>query len=130
MSATSGAGRLLDLEERRKVFDILFDGPGGRLPAATELHRMARRALAAEALISACHAYDRGRTQTEDVEAYVDFALATFPEARQLAQWRALRRRRRLGPRIAPVPPIFTATVALRRVRWEIAYRKWQKKGL
>lgn len=130
MSATSGSGRLLDLAERRSVFAVLFDGPGGKLPGAADLHRSARRGLAAEALVSACHAYDRGRTSSEDVTGYVDFALATFPEARQLPQWRALQRRRRVGARLAPVLPVFTATVAWRRVQWEFAYRKWQRTGL
>jgi hypothetical protein len=130
MSATTGSGHLLDLAERRAVFEVLFAGPGGRLPQAAELHQAARRALAAEALSGACHAYDRGHTDTEDVAGYIEFALATLPEADQLPQWRALRRRRRVGPRIARVPPVFTATVILRRLRWEYTYRRWQRTGL
>jgi hypothetical protein len=64
------------------------------------------------------------------VQSYVDFALATYPEARRLPHWRALRRRQRLGARLSSVPPIFTATVIWRRLRWEALYRRWQRTGL
>jgi hypothetical protein len=86
--------------------------------------------LAAEALTEACRAYDRGRTDTEDVDGYVEFALATTPEARQLPQWRALQRRQLVGARFAHLPPLFTAAVVRRRLRAEIAYRTWARTGL
>jgi uncharacterized membrane protein len=130
MSATDGAGQLLDLQERAGVFDVLFAGPGGRLPGASELHKLARRALAAEALRHAYHAYDRGRTGTVDVEGYVEFALATYPEAGSLPQWRALQRRTRVGARLAPVVPAFIASVIWRRLHWEAYRRRWRRTGL
>lgn len=130
MSATSGAGQLLDLQERAAVFDLLFAGVGGRLARASELHQMARRALAVEALIAACRAYDRGRTGTVDVQSYVEFALATYSGARSLSQWRALRRRMKVGAQLAPVPPLFTASVISRRMRWKAEYRRWERAGI
>jgi len=130
MSVTEGAGRLVDLRERAAVFDVLFAGPGGRLNDAFELHRAARRALAAEALTSAYHAYDRRRTGTEEIGCYVEFALATFPAARKLPQWRALQKRQRVGARFAPVVPTFTASAIWRRFRWESEHRRWQRTGL
>jgi cellulose synthase/poly-beta-1,6-N-acetylglucosamine synthase-like glycosyltransferase len=130
MSATSGAGQLLDLQERATVFDVLFAGPGGQLGRAEELHQMARQALAAEALVTAYRAYDRGRTGTVDVDSFVGFALSAYPGARSLPQWRALQRRVRVGARLAPVHPVFTASVILRRVRWMAEYRQWQRTGV
>ena len=130
MSATDGAGKLLDLVERRTVFETLFSGLGSQMRLATELHRTARAALADEALADACRAYDRGRTGVVNVQSYIDFALDTCPEARQQPHWRALQRRQRLGVRLAPIPPFFTATVVRRRLRWEISYRRWQRTGL
>lgn len=129
-SMSESYGKLVDLVERRTVFDTLFSGLGSEMRLATELHRTARSALADEALADACRAYDRGRTDAVSVQDYVDFALATYPEARQLPHWRALQRRRRIGARLAPVPPFFTATVVCRRVRWELSYRRWQRTGL
>jgi glycosyltransferase involved in cell wall biosynthesis len=123
-------GKLVDLVERRTVFDTLFSGPGGRMRRATELYRTARSALADEALADACRAYDRGQTGTVNIQDYIDFAVATCPEARQLPHWRPLQRRQWVGARLAPIPPFFTATVACRRLRWEISYRRWQRTGL
>ena len=130
MSATEGAGRLVDLAERRAVFEVLFSGLGSQITQATELHRAAHAALADEALREACRAYDRGRTETVNVQSYIDFALATHPAARRLPHWHALQRRRRVGATLARVPPIFTATVVSRRLRWRIAHRRWQRTGL
>jgi Glycosyl transferase family 2 len=129
-SATDGSGQMVVLEERRSAFEVLFAGLGSQIPRATELHQMARSALADEALAAACHTYDRGRTGSVEVQNYIDFALDTYPEARQLPHWRALQRRQRLGARLASLPPFFTATVVRRRLQWEISHRRWQRTGL
>jgi hypothetical protein len=130
MSATNGSGQLLDLQERARVFDVLFAGVGRQLASAGDLHQAARRALAAEALTAAYHAYDRGRTGTVDVRSYVDFALATYPGARSLPHWHALGRRTKVGVRLAPVTPVFTASAIWRRMRWQADYRRWQRTGV
>jgi hypothetical protein len=129
MSVTDAAGKLVDLEERRTVFEVLFSGLGRQLTRAEQLHRTARSALADEALADACYAYDRGR-EIADVERYVDFALTTCPEARRLPHWRPLQRRRRVGTRISRMPPIFSVAIVARRLRWDILYRRWQRTGL
>jgi hypothetical protein len=130
MSVTDGAGELLDLQERRTVFEVLFDGPGGRLDGADALRLTARRALAVEALERACHAYDRGRTGSEDVDGLVEFAVETFASARDLPQWRGYRRRRSAGPRLAPLMPTFLAGVVWRRARNDVRYRRWVRAGI
>jgi hypothetical protein len=130
MSVTTGSGELLDLQERRTVFAVLFDGPGGRLPHADRLLAAANRALANEALERACHAYDRGRTSTTDVEGLVDFAAETCPEVSELRRWRSLERRRRVGVRWAPMVPTFAASVVWRRTRTDVNYRRWVRAGI
>jgi hypothetical protein len=130
VSVTAGAGRMTDLIERRIAFDVLFEGPGGKLPQAGELHRTAQRALAVEALESACHAYDRGRTDVEPVDRYVEFALETYPQARQLPEWQGLVRRQRVGPRLAPLVPGFAASVVRRRLRNDARRRTWLRHGI
>jgi hypothetical protein len=129
-SMSSTYGKLVELVERRNVFDTFFSGLGGQISRATELHQTARSALADEALADACYAYDRGRTGSVDVQSFIDFAFDTYPEARDLPHWRPLQRRQRVGTRLAPIPPVFTATVVTRRVRWEVNHRKWQRTGL
>lgn len=130
VSVNAGSGRMTDLIERRTAFEVLFEGPGGKLPRAVELHALARRSLATEALESACHAFDRRLTDTEPVERYVQFALETCPQARQLPQWRGLQRRRRVGARLAPYVPGFAASVVRRRIRNDARYRTWVRHGI
>jgi hypothetical protein len=130
MSATTGSGRILDLEERRTVFEVLFSGFGGALADAAQLHERARRALAAEALVHAYRAYDRGRTATEPVEQLIDFALATYARTKELPQWRALQRRRRVGARLAPYYPVFIGSAAHRRFQYIREHRAWARTGL
>jgi hypothetical protein len=130
MSQTVGAGHMLDIRERREVFATLFDGPGGQLPYADELHESAKRALAAEALEEACRAYDRGRTERIDVDGYVAFALETYTGAKNLPEWRALERRRWVGPAAAPFMPIFFPRIVRRGLRYRFNYRRWTKTGV
>lgn len=132
MSVTDGAGELTDMRERRKVFEVLFEGPGGALPGAEIMRETARRRLATEALTRACHAYDRGRAveQREDIEVFVAFALDTYPGAAELPAWRALQRRRRVGARLAPLTPPFVASIVLRRLRRDADYRRWMRAGV
>jgi Glycosyl transferase family 2 len=130
MSVTVGSGPLLDLMERRTVFEVLFAGPGGRLPDAALMLRTARRTLAAEALSFACRIYDRRRADVRDVDGYVEFALETFDGARELPQWRALALRRRLGARWSPVMPAFLPGGVVRKLRWRSQYRRWVRTGV
>lgn len=129
-SMTHDLDLMLDIRVRREVFATLFDGPGGQLPFAAELHESAKRALAAEALEQACRAYDRGKTQFIDADSYIEFALETYAEAKNLPEWRALERRRRIGPAVAPFVPIFFPRIVRRRLQWRFNYRRWVKSGI
>ncbi|WP_250002929.1 glycosyltransferase family 2 protein [Actinoplanes sp. M2I2] len=130
LSVNAGSGRLLDLRERRVAFDAVFEGPGGKLAQATQLHERARRALATEALEACYHAYDRRLTGVEPIDEYVAFALETYPAARELKDWRRLEARRRLGPRLSPVVPTFFAWEVYRRLRNDANYRRWIERGV
>ncbi|MBB2940421.1 glycosyltransferase involved in cell wall biosynthesis [Actinoplanes lutulentus] len=130
LSVNAGSGRLLDLRERRTAFNALFEGPGGKLPRAAELHETALRSLAVEALESACHAYDRGLTDNEPIDEYEAFALETYAKTKQLPQWRMLVRRRKVGAKLAPYMPPFAAGVVSRRLRNDARYRRWVRQGV
>jgi hypothetical protein len=129
-SWTAGEGHMRDIRERREVFATFFDGLGGQLPFSDELHETAKRILAAEALEEACRAYDRGRTRTVDVDGYIAFALETHAGARNLPEWRALERRRWVGPAAAPYTPIFFPRIIRRGLQYRFGYWRWTKTGL
>jgi glycosyltransferase involved in cell wall biosynthesis len=129
MHRTTYKGVLLDLIARRDAFAAVFEGEGRRLPDARRLEATSRRALAVDALRLACRAYEQGAEDEEPVEEYVAFALETYPDAKRLSQWGALRRREwfaahqaRLAQLLAP--PAFALDVA-DRVRW----RRWRWSG-
>jgi glycosyltransferase involved in cell wall biosynthesis len=122
--------QMFDLTERRSVFDDFFSDPGLDRAWAARLHEVATTRLAREALQEACRAYDRGRTDELDVGAFVDFAKSVSPRALEQPDWRALRRRQLVGPRLAPMPPLFTASLAARRLRYKASYRRWCRTGL
>ncbi|WP_250034288.1 glycosyltransferase family 2 protein [Paractinoplanes maris] len=130
LSVNAGSGRLLDLRERQVAFDAVFEGPGGKLPRATELHDAARRALAVEALEACYHAYDRKLTEVEPIDEYVAFALDVYPQARELKDWRRLAARRRVGAKLSPVVPTFFAWEVYRRLRNDAHHRRWVEQGI
>jgi glycosyltransferase involved in cell wall biosynthesis len=103
-------GMLVDLEQRRRTFQVAFDGMGGELPNAAALRGLAMRRLAGEALGCAGRAYTWGLTDDWPVDGFVAFARETWPDYQSLPQWRRLRRRQRLGVRFARKNPCFVAT--------------------
>jgi glycosyltransferase involved in cell wall biosynthesis len=129
-SLSADTGHMRDIRARRDVFEIFFEDLGGQLPDANGLHETANRSLAAEALGEACRAYDRGRTQSVDVDGYIEFALQTYSEAKNLPDWRALERRRRIGSSLAPYMPFFFPAIVRRGLKSRLSYRRWTKTGL
>jgi hypothetical protein len=129
MQRTVHSGVLFDLQGRRDAFDAAFAGEAGRLPAAAELHEAARRKLAAKALDRACRAYDRGQTASVPVDELVDFAIDTWPAARELPEWRALQRRWAVGAGRARRHPRFLTDAMARRAHEELSRRRWLRTG-
>jgi Glycosyl transferase family 2 len=121
---------LTELEERRDAFDVLFAGPEVALPDGDELRGLAHRALAVDALERACRAYDRNAVAERPVDELVRFALEVYPGAEELPQWRALRRRRRLGPAWSSKMPWFLLPALVRKVQVRRAYRVWERTGI
>jgi hypothetical protein len=127
---TIHAGSLVDLRGRLDAFDIVFEGAAGRQPEAGSLHARARERIARQALDVACHAFDRGRSDSEPIEQLVSLALEAMPAAPELPEWRALARRRRVGARLAHLIPPFVAHAGLRRLRAERAKARWRRHGI
>ena len=87
---------MIDLRERRSAFDSFFAACASELEQPDQLHALASRTLARQALWRASRAVDRGVEQ-ELVEELTDFALDTYPESRHLREWRGLRLRQWIG---------------------------------
>ncbi len=85
VSMSTTYGKLVDLAERRVVFETLFSGPGSRLRQATELQRTARSTLADEALADACRAYDRGLTESVNVQELHRLRVGHVPRSATIA---------------------------------------------
>jgi GT2 family glycosyltransferase len=127
MSATSGSAALLDLVERRTVFDVLFEGPGGEIPGADKLHDVARRCLAGQALERSIRSLTRG--ESSGVDELVSFAETTYPKVAEMPAWRDLQLAQGRGPRRRLFVARFLALFALRRLADELYHVRWTRTG-
>lgn len=130
MQRTQFSQHLDDLRQRREVYDYAFSNALAHVSRATELHRLAKRALASEALWRACRAYDRDSLDSIDVESLVEFARSTFDDVESLPEHRALRRRQLLGPAICHRSQVFALPAAQRRLVNTCRHWRWKRTGV
>lgn len=121
---------LIDLQDRREAFDALLGAPSAEGVDVAQMHALAMRALAIEALGRACHALDRGRAARIPVDRLEAFALEVYPNIQTSGQWRAWQRRRRVGQRLTPLMPTFVFGAAMRRTRGHLSQLRWAQTGL
>ncbi|MGY4858315.1 glycosyltransferase family 2 protein [Cryobacterium sp. AP23] len=122
---------LTDLRERAAAFDVLFaDVPGGddRLQA-DRFHRIARAALANEAVARAAQAYSAGHGDGKQTDLLLGFAAELDVAPAAIEHLPVLRRAQRLGHRAKWSPYLFTRAVAYRGTR-EIRSLRWRSTGL
>jgi glycosyltransferase involved in cell wall biosynthesis len=127
MQSTRFNSILVDLKQRRAAFDAVFDAYGARIRDVEELRHAAHRALAKEALWTACRSYDRRRLLSVSVDDLEGFALETYPAVHSLSEYWGLRWRRRLGPRW---PPILQPVLPSGYVRWAKGRLWWRRHRL
>jgi glycosyltransferase involved in cell wall biosynthesis len=122
-------GQLIDLRERWKAFDALFEAPAGRVEHWSQLHQTVRTKLSYEALARASYAYARGFSSfpVADFEA---FAEELNPDVWDSAAGRRLRRRKRLGFVSLPLHPLWGAGAVANRVWAPIATWRREKVGV
>jgi glycosyltransferase involved in cell wall biosynthesis len=126
-----GEAGIRDLHQRLAAYEALLERCGDRLPDASRLERRLRRTLAKEALLRAARAYDKGRAETEPIEAMVSFARQAYgDDLMRLPAWHALGLRRRLGPRRAAALRPFVLTAAGRRLKWRLRHERWKRQGI
>jgi glycosyltransferase involved in cell wall biosynthesis len=117
--------------ERRAAFETLFSGIAADLPEAEELLATARRALAHEALVDACHLYDRGRGDAREIgDALLLFARDCDPAVATGPLAAALARRRRLGPAVVSWLPWHVAQSAYRGIMLRVRWHRWHRSGV
>jgi glycosyltransferase involved in cell wall biosynthesis len=129
---------LMDLRQRRSVFEVTLERYGEALPDAKRLSDIVHRQLSREALWAAGRVYDRGRMrqselarrllgagaseEERDVDELVAFASDCWPEVSKLPLYRVLRSRRRIGPR--GVYYMFN-----QKGQWWLRRRGWKYRG-
>jgi glycosyltransferase involved in cell wall biosynthesis len=129
---------LMDLRQRRSVFEIVLDRYGDGLTDSKRLSDIVHRQLSREALWAAGRVYDRGRIrQTElarrflgtaadeeerDVDELLAFALDCWPQAGRLPLYRTLESRKRIGPR-------GMYYMLSNKGQWWLRRRSWKYRG-
>jgi hypothetical protein len=110
---------LVDARHRKAAFDAVAGYWATFLPDATDLHRRALRGLASDLLWRACRAYDRGAVDSLQVEELTRAAIAVYPQATRLANYRRLATRIRLGRRLSRLATvIFMPDVVYHRIQY------------
>jgi cellulose synthase/poly-beta-1,6-N-acetylglucosamine synthase-like glycosyltransferase len=116
---------------RLEAFETLFAGLAGALPDAQQLRLTARRALASDALLDACHLYDRGRPEALQVSARLaDFARSCDSSVSDGPFGRALRLQQASGPLRAARSPFGQLRAVRRGLRFRNAMRRWRRTGV
>jgi glycosyltransferase involved in cell wall biosynthesis len=136
MSSTVTA--LMDLRQRRSVFEVVLERYGDRFADTERLSLMVHRQLCREALWAAGRVYDRGSLRAselgrrlmgvglhepeEDIDELLEFALECWSDARGERLYRALKARRRLGP-------LELGYLLNQKGRWWLRRRSWKYRG-
>lgn len=129
---------LMDLDQRRAVFELVLSRYGEKLVDTDRLSAVVHRQLAHEALWSAGRVYDRGRLRQSEVgrrllgggpmEEEVDvaelmaFAEECWPEVKRLPVYRTLQGHAGLGPREL----LFLLN---EKGKWWLRRRAWKYRG-
>lgn len=130
MSTVDFGGQLDDLRQRKVAYESVLAKCADRLPDAERLSRVVHTRLARFALRRAYRAYDGGRTAVVPVDELVEFAADCLPGCERLPEYRALRLRRRVGPRAMPyLRPLVLSAVAERGREW-LWWQSWKRRGI
>jgi glycosyltransferase involved in cell wall biosynthesis len=121
---------LMDLRQRRLVFEVALDRYGDRLQDARRSSDLVLRKIAQMAVWTAGHAYDRGGTRETSVDELLAFAVDCWPEVRRLPLYRTLQLRTSIGPRaMLPLEPFIHSALFTRKVQSYLRRRSWKYRG-
>jgi glycosyltransferase involved in cell wall biosynthesis len=122
---------VMDLRERRLVFDSVLDHYGDRLSDPKQLSDRVYRALGREALWDAGRAYDRAGNQRAAVDELMAFAVDCWPEVSRLPLYRSLHWSKSTGrSAMLSLQPYIESEVFARKVLWWLRRRSWKYRGV
>jgi len=130
MLRTKYRAQIADLVQRRAAFDHFFAHHQGIVRNVEELAGRTHRVLAREALWDACRGYDHNRVQDVAAGDLIEFAMNTYPQTNLLPEYRALRRRQKIGAILCNKTQLFLATAVARRVGAWIRRQRWRTQGV
>lgn len=126
MMRTRFSSLFADLEQRQAVFERFFaEHPD--LPA--RLRALANRSIAKDALWRAVRAYDRDKLDEIPVDELVAFARRVYSDTERLPEYRALRRRRAMGPRWCSRTQVFVGSHLVKRGAGLVSKQVWKWRG-
>jgi len=130
---------LMDLRQRRSVFEIVLERYGDRLEDSGRLSDLVHRQLSREALWAAGRVYDRGRLRQselgrrflgggshedeQDVDELLAFAADCWPAVAGTRPYRTLASRGRVGP-------LEIQYLLNQKGRWWLRRRYWKYRGI
>jgi glycosyltransferase involved in cell wall biosynthesis len=122
---------LMDLRERRLVFEVALDRYGDKLSDIRRSSELVHRALGREALWGAGRAYDRGGAQRTSVAEFLTFALDCWPGASRAPLYRSLQLSKSVRPReMLYLQPFIESAVFTRKVQWWLRRKSWKFRGV
>lgn len=124
-SAGTSRGQLIDLEQRWRSFEAVFDGVGRNLAERASLQDLARRTLSRQSLRIANYAFARGFDRFP-VGEFETLARRIFADVALTPAGRALARRKRFGMVRLPLHPLWAASALAWRME-EVA-RRWRRR--
>lgn len=123
-------GELIDLRQRALCFDEVFSvPPASNLTDAAQLHAVARRTLAIEALERTSYAFARGYREFP-VDAFEAAARQLDPQVFTSAPGRGYLRRKSLGMVSLPLHPLWAPSAITRRARGRAIRSRMRRIGI
>jgi glycosyltransferase involved in cell wall biosynthesis len=129
---------LMDLNQRRSVFEVVLERYGDRIDDTDRLSAMVHRQLGREALWAAGRVYDRGRFREselgrrvmgagshedeQDIDDLLAFAADCWPDVHLVRLYRTLKDRGRLGP-------LELRYLLNQKGQWWLRRRSWKYRG-
>jgi glycosyltransferase involved in cell wall biosynthesis len=121
---------MTDFHQRAQAFELLFNDGMGEPSENARLWRLARSALADEALARASSAYAKGRGETPETEGYLRFANSLNVDLTQLRYWTVFSRARLLGRSRARRSLYLISQAARYRLSRELGRPRWRARGI
>lgn len=121
---------LIDLHQRLEVYRSVVRHHRDSIEDADRLLEIGSRKLAREALGRACSGYDRNEVEQFGVRELELFAREAYPAMESLPEYRALLRRRFLGPKTCNRLQLFAFPRACRRLERMIWRSRWRSRGV